>query len=301
MSKRSRQKGDDTATARPAPPPAPGTAPRRPRSRLLAVLLFLALALPAALVLARRWPASATPSAPPGPAIPELDVSSMDPPVAAAIRKAREAVVHEPSSSDTWGTYAMVLDAHKLLVPAIACYARAHELAPDEFRWAYLLALARSLNGDPSPDTLAAFEAAIRLRPGSPLVHFHHGDVLVRRAELPAARAAYERALALDPALGLAHRNLGQVLLELGDPRAAVEHLERARALVPTDRFTLATLARAYNLAGDVERAREAAASAPAPGDAPALDDPERSAVDRLAVDPGSSIDRAQRLMKLGR
>jgi superkiller protein 3 len=224
----------------------------------------------------------------------------MTPPVARAITGAREALIAAPDSADAWGGYGAVLDAHDFHAEATSCYERARALAPQDFRWAYMLAIMRDFQGAGAEELVPAFQDAIRLEPDYPPAQVRFGDALVRVGRLPEARAAYEKALELDPEFAIAHRNLGQVLVSLEEPATAIEHLERARALTPDDGMVHSTLARAYWLAGDAERAKAAEEEANLHEPVYGIPDPVRRVVDDLALNPLDVAQRAAEHMESG-
>jgi cytochrome c-type biogenesis protein CcmH/NrfG len=72
------------------------------------------------------------PSANSLPVVPQIDSAPMQPQVAKVLESARQAVVERPTSSEAWGKYGCLLDAHELAEPAAECYRRAWELDPSE-------------------------------------------------------------------------------------------------------------------------------------------------------------------------
>ena len=195
--------------------------------------------------------------------------------VAQLLRQSRDDVVAEPYSADAWGTLGAVYQAHRLLAEADRCYLRAIELAPDDFRWIYLRAVAREVASADADELQGLFGDAARQRPDYTPVHVRLGDAMSSRGRLHAAREAFERALHLDADLSVAHRGLGQVLLALGDVERSVRELEQAVTLDPRDGSAWAAVARARNRAGDPAAASLAAEKALRLGDsAGAMSDP---------------------------
>ena len=285
-----RRKRTASGRARGAPPrspaPAESGAPRGRRWTRLALVSFALLALA---VLALRRRGAGVEAAVPDPLTPEMLA-----PVREALASARDGVLAAPGSAATWGAFAEVCDAHHLYPEAERAYRRAGALAPDEFRWAYDLAIVRDFQGAPAAEVVGLFERAVRLQPRYPPARLRQGDALVRQGLLEEARSAYEQALELDPAFAMAHRNLGQTLLALEDVSGALRHLERAAALDPRDGVVAASLANAYWRAGDAPRAtsaeRDARALAPVYG----VPDPVRFAVEGKNVTPLASNRRAR-------
>ena len=238
-----------------------------------------------------------------GPAnepLPAPDTSRMTPPVARALATARAAAVAAPDSAAAVGAYCEVLDAHWLNDEAAACYRRARRLAPDEFRWTYLLAGIEDVRGGDPEEIDRLFAEAIRLAPGHAPAYVRHADALLRLGRWAEAGERYARAVELDPALVLAHRGWGQAAILLGDGDAAVEHLERAAEMAPDDRIAQTALARAYALAGRRQRAAEAAERAQQLAGQASLPDQIFFEVDNRAVDPESLRARISRRLREG-
>ncbi len=191
--------------------------------------------------------------------LPDPDTSAMTAPVARVIRQARKAALARPDSATAVGRLGQVLHAHWLYDEAATCYRIASQIAPADFRWAYLLAGVEEIRGADGELIDRLFRAAIHLAPGYPPAYVRHADALLRLGRWAGARDAYTAAIELNPGLVLAHRGLGQAVTLLGDAPAAVRHLEHAASLSPEDRITQIALARAYTLAGNGDLAAEAA------------------------------------------
>lgn len=194
-------------------------------------------------------------------AVPDPDLGRMEPQVARALGEARQRVLAEPASAEAWGNLASLYDAHSLFEPAEACYRRAVELAPQDFRWTYLLAIVRDIRGAGPDETRELFAAAAALDADYAPIHIRLGEALARHGLHDEARASLERAVELAPDLAVAHRLLGQVCLALGRLDEAAAHLERALELEPRDLTAHAMLSQVYLRAGDDERARQVATS----------------------------------------
>jgi tetratricopeptide (TPR) repeat protein len=181
----------------------------------------------------------------PDTVLPDPDTSEMTVPVERAIRDARQAALARPESAAVVGRLCQVLHAHWLYEEASDCYKVAHNLAPKEFRWVYLLAGVEEIRGADGERVDQLFRESIRLAPRFPPVYVRHADALLRFGRWSEARDAYAVAVELDPELVLAQRGLGQADILLGDGPAAVEHLERAASLSPGDRIVQIALTRA--------------------------------------------------------
>ena len=111
-----------------------------------------------------------------------------------AIRDAQKAVRNSPEDAAVWGYLGHVYLSHGWELPAIPCYRQATVLAPDVFRWHYLLG---RLNKQHYPKTAVEY---------------------------------LTRALALDSKYVPAHLYLASALRILGRLDEARHHLERAKA-----------------------------------------------------------------------
>ena len=214
---------------------------------------------------------------------------------ARAIGKAREAALAQPDSHEAVGRLGQVWHAHWLHDAAAACYEIARELAPEDFRWVYLLAGVEEIRGADGERVDQLFRAATRLAPRFPPVYVRHGDALLRLGRWSEARDAYTAAIERDPKLALGHRGLGQAALLLGDGPAAVEHLEQAARLEPEDRIAQVALARAFTLVDRSEQGAEATRKAQTFTAEARLPDPIFFDMQNLAVDPETLRARAAR------
>jgi len=232
--------------------------------------------------------------------LPDPDTLGMTAPVERAIREARQSALARPQSATAVGQFGQVLQAHWLDKAAAACYVIARQLAPEDFRWAYLLAGVEDIRGADGERIDQLYREAIRLAPRFPPVYVRHADALLRLGRWQEASDAYETAVSLDPELVLAQRGLGQAAILLGDGPAAVKHLEIAASLSPQDRIVQVGLARAYTLVGRDDQATEAAHKAQSFKMETSLPDPVFFEVESLAVDPESLRGRLARAQREG-
>jgi tetratricopeptide (TPR) repeat protein len=291
MSKRKRGK--------PAPREAPPAhEPRRRRGRSPWALTALVLLLAAAAYGATRFLASRPDTS--SWELPAVDIAEMPAPVRAQLSEAQQRVERERDSAEAWGQLGGLYDIYTLYGPAVACYERARTLAPEEFRWAYFLAMAEDARGADLERVTATFRAAIELKPGYVPVLYRFADALIRRGRTTEARELYTQVVQLEPQLAVGHRGLGQALLSLGQHQEGVRSLERAAQLAPDDRATYIALARGYALVGDQARAASTAELSERTRGLPVLPDSVRAPLEELARDPDSCILRAQAAMQAG-
>jgi len=236
----------------------------------------------------------------PGAVLPNSDTTGMTAPVARVIREARQAALARPESAADVGAFCQVMHAHWLHDEAGACYGIARLLAPEDFRWVYLLAGVEDIRGADGGRVDQLYREAIRLAPRYPPAHVRRADALLRFGRWSEARDAYATAVELDPKLVLARRGLGQAAILLGDGPAAVEHLEVTASLSPEDRIVHVALARAYTLTGQGDLAAEAAHKAQTFDSEASLPDAIFFEIQNLAVDPESLRGRFARAQREG-
>ena len=188
--------------------------------------------------------------------LPDPDLTGVEPRVVELLQEARRAVQQAPESAEAWGDLGALYDAHLLTDLAVQCYRNAVRLAPEEFEWIYLLAIARELQGAEADEVVELFDRALSLRPDYAPALVRLGDALWRRGLYDEARAEFDRAITLAPGIATAHRRLGQVALTQGDVQEAAKHLARAITLEPRDLAAYSGLSRALMRLGQTERAR---------------------------------------------
>lgn len=232
--------------------------------------------------------------------VPDPDTTPMQPRVAQRLKEARQAVRRQLDSPEAWGLFGAVCDVHDLYAHAVHCYRHAYALAPNDFRWPYLLAYVRELQGADVAETTRLFQKAAELEPEFPPVFFRIADALMREGKLDEARDHYRKAIQLDPKLAVAHRGLGQALIALGDPQTALHHLESAVQYGQQDSAVYAAMAQAYTRLGDFDRAEEAGQKSRRLSNVLALPDPVRFEVEALGISSKHCYDRAKALMQGG-
>ncbi len=225
-------------------------------------------------------------------ALPAISTADMEPRVQAAIDAALSDATAHPGSVDAWSELGQVCDVHNLHDCAEVAYRRAARLDPADYRWTYLLAGVRELQGAEWEEVVGLYRQVAAADPRFPPTFFRMGEVLQRQGRNAAARKSFEQALALDPKLTIARRSLGQVLVILGEIDAALSALRRCAEEAPDDGPTQAALAQAYTRAGERELATAASDRSRNLASILSLPDPIRFAV----MQKGVSADRAFKL-----
>ena len=187
------------------------------------------------------------------PAVPEPDLSVMEPQVASKIQAYREVVLVAPDSHEAWGALGMVLQAHAWKLEASECYRRAIDLEPDELRWHYLLV--HAIKDEYPQDALVQAERASRVRSDYSPLYVLRGQILEQDNQLDLALEQYQKAVSIDPQSGNAEFGLGRIYLSKRELEVSLRHLLRASELGPDAAAIRSALAQAYRRMGNREAA----------------------------------------------
>ncbi len=192
------------------------------------------------------------------------DTSGMEPSVREHITAEQEALAAAIKSAATapaaklaeaYGTMGGVYQAYALGAPAAECYLNASRLAPNDFRWAYLLGKLRQQAGA-AEEAVAYYTAARKLRPDYAPALVSLGDVYLQLNRIEESEANFKAALAANENDPAAHYGLGQAALSKRGYDEAARYFERALALAPGANRLHYALAMAYRGLGQSEKAR---------------------------------------------
>jgi tetratricopeptide (TPR) repeat protein len=161
----------------------------------------------------------------------------------------------EAKLSEAYGTMGEIYHAYSLTAPARECYLNASRLAPEQFRWVYLLAKLDQQEGRVN-DAIHGYLIARNLRPEYVAVPVNLGEIFLQLNRLDDAKASYEQALGLDKNSAAAQYGLGQVALSRRSYIEAVNYLEKTLKQTPDANRVHYSLAMAYRGLGDAEKAR---------------------------------------------
>ncbi|RMH18085.1 MAG: tetratricopeptide repeat protein, partial [Acidobacteria bacterium] len=201
------------------------------------------------------WTAAAVPAAGELLPVPRPPAGSVEAVVAQELAAAHAAVdaAGRDELAGAYGELGRLCAAYELWDAAAAAFANAHQLAPEDFAWAYLLGYVEGQRSRPQA-AVAALETATRLRPGDAAAWLRLGEAHLALGDARAARRAFERARRDAPAA--AHFGLGRAAARLGDHAAAAEHFEQALRHQPAASQVRVPLAMAYRRTGRAEEAR---------------------------------------------
>ena len=152
------------------------------------------------------------------------------------------------------GDLGLILAAAGFEEAGIPRLVHAEALAPEEFRWPYLLGYFHFEGGD-LQKAADYFERALELRTDYVPARFRLGKTYLDLGRAADAQPLFQEALEKEPDWSALHGWQGRAALAQGDHAQAVEHLERALALEPRATRFHYSLALAYRALGDSEQA----------------------------------------------
>jgi tetratricopeptide (TPR) repeat protein len=167
------------------------------------------------------------------------------------------AAVKDPSAnlSEAYGAMGEVYHAYSLTAPARECYVNANRLAPQDFRWIYLLAKLDQLEGRVD-DAIRRFREVIALQPQFVAAQVNLGNIYLELNRLDDAEHSLSTALEIEKQNPAAHYGLGQVALSRRRYADAVTHFEKALAQAPAANRIHYALAMAYRGLQNAEKAK---------------------------------------------
>ena len=170
------------------------------------------------------------------------------------------AAVKDPGASDVglsaaYGATGEIYHAYSLTAPARECYVNANRLAPQDFRWIYLLAKLDQLEGRVD-DAIRGFRAVASLEPRLVAAQVNLGNIYLELNRLDDAEQSFLAALHIEKQNPAAHYGLGQVALSRRRYAGAVMHFEKALALAPAANRIHYALAMAYRGLQNPEKAK---------------------------------------------
>jgi tetratricopeptide (TPR) repeat protein len=272
----------------PAATTAPGPKVARRRVILLAVL---AIASAVAVFAAwRHWRS---------PALPELDLASVDPAIVEKIDAARAELRAAPRSATAWGRLGMVLRAHGFGGEANDCFAQAERLDPSDPRWPYLHGLTVALTDRDAAIPLLQ-RAADRSRNNS-APRLRLAEVLMLQGKVEDAERHFRSVANIDSGNVRAELGLARIARQQEDFDAALGHLNQALASPLARKAVLTMRAEVHAQRGSTAAARADLAQAAALPDDPPWPDPMVEDVERLTVGVEARLVLAEHLFRQGR
>ena len=170
------------------------------------------------------------------------------------------ATIKDPGATDAklseaYGAMGEIYHAYSLTAPARECYVNANRLAPQDFRWIYLLAKLDQLEGRVD-DAIRRFREVVALQPQLVAAQVNLGNTYLELNRLDDAEHSLSTALNIEKQNPAAHYGLGQVALSRRRYGDAVTHFEKALAQAPAANRIHYALAMAYRGLQNAEKAR---------------------------------------------
>jgi tetratricopeptide (TPR) repeat protein len=147
-----------------------------------------------------------------------------------------------------------IYQAYSLNAPAREAYLNAGHLAPQDFRWIYLLGRLDQQE-DLSDDAINCYRIARQLRPNYVAVLVNLGNIYLQTNRLAEAQENFTAALAIDERSAAALYGLGQIALSQRSYDQAVNYFAKALAWAPGANRIHYSLAMAYRGLGNKEQA----------------------------------------------
>lgn len=175
------------------------------------------------------WSCGSASEAPP---LPALSVDNLAPDVQNAVEEAYRKAEAEPESGEASGSLGMVLEAHRLYLPAEQAFQRAVILDPDTFAWRYYLGLTQHdlSKLDEAAETISS---ALPLRPDYAPALVMLGQMRLEQGRFEESEQALNAALEADPESARALYFLGRVRVAQGDFDGAVDAYRQAVEVFP--------------------------------------------------------------------
>ncbi len=185
--------------------------------------------------------------------VPLPEIGGLDPEIQGQLREAhRELETSMDAGNSTHeghGRLGMQLDAFGLGDAAEIAYRNARLLAPDDFRWAYYLALLYEEQSR-AEEAIDAFLTALALRPDYVAGLARLGDVYLLQGRSEEARQRFDRGLELDATCAQCLVGLGRLSLQDQEYQQAATQLEQALTIAPWAATIRYPLAQAYRALG---------------------------------------------------
>ncbi len=194
--------------------------------------------------------------------IPRPDVTGLTPHVTNLLTQTRtafegalERAGNDEERAYAYGQLAMFYHAQQIWDAADVGYRNAGELAANDARWPYLLAVVLEKRGNAS-EARTHYERSMTLQPQYPPTSIRLGLAILADGEAQRAEELLRQALRLDPYSAAAMSALGQIALQADAPGAAVEWFKQALSLQPGAGQLHQQLALAYRKLNEIELAK---------------------------------------------
>ncbi|MCB1020882.1 MAG: tetratricopeptide repeat protein [Acidobacteria bacterium] len=189
------------------------------------------------------------------PALPEIDLSSIQAPYRKLVEQALAQAQTGMNDADAVSELCNTLLAVNQAEDAASCYRRARALDSGEFRWGYYLAVALEQVGR-RPEAVELL-LEIKSAAGSYAPYYVRlGDLLREQGRTKESETELDRAVEMQPDFASAHLALGKLQSEQERWTDAISSLEKAVALDTNYAAARYALGLAYRKTGETEKAK---------------------------------------------
>ncbi len=197
-------------------------------------------------------------------AVPRPDLSRLEPAVRHRLSReyklledlATKADITETAMAEAFGEMGRLYHAHYVPEPALACYLQAQALAPQDFRWVYLIGVLYQQTNR-SQQAVQAFKRALELRPNDAPTKLRLAQVLLEQNETELACSLFQENLAEPGMTAAAAAGLGQAALSERRFNDAVRWFGTALEQQPEATRLNYSLGIAYRSLGEVAKAKQ--------------------------------------------
>jgi tetratricopeptide (TPR) repeat protein len=228
----------------------------------------------------------------------DLELAGTEPRVETKLRALIARALDAPESPEAWGALGMNLDVHGFDSEAVQVYRGTIELAPDEFRWPYYLAI--HLHEGGYPEALRWFERGRELRRDYVPLLIRHGQALLDIGELDGADSTFTVLLEADSSLAVAYLMLGRSFLARDDLEGARDWLLGGLKVDPQDGAIHAMLVEVYRQLGEARDSELSRIRARLYSQPSGIDDPLYSELMLETVSSRGFLMRGQAYLKSG-
>jgi tetratricopeptide (TPR) repeat protein len=184
------------------------------------------------------------------PPIPQVKFDNFGPGIREHVRVAYQEAVSKPREALASGQLGMVLHTYEDHENAATCYRRARILAPNEFRWAYLLGVSQMALGR-HHEAASTLQEALALNPDYLPARLKLAESLLAAGELDKSRQNYQLIIKKQAESAQAHYGLGRVSAAEQKFSPAIEYFIKAITLFPNYGAAHYALAMAYRETGN--------------------------------------------------
>ncbi len=235
------------------------------------------------------------------PPLPQVNVQELPAETRKQVQETYDAARRHPGDAAAVGKLGMLLDLYDRPEAALLCYRRAHEEAPQAFRWLYYWG-SLLLQDKKRQEAVPVLKEGLRLRPGYLPAEFKLAEALVETAQVEEAAKIYDAAMKKNPEYAEAYYGLGRVRAAQGKTEAAVELYTRACELFPRYGSAHYALALAYRKLGQSGKAQEQLGLYERSKNiVPPIEDPLRDEMRELDSSAVSYVERGVFLEQVGR